>query len=129
MAVEKFIETDNAPKAIGPYSQATKVSGCTLVFVSGQIPIDPKTGEFVPGGIVEQTAQCLENMEAILEAAEMERTDVAKCTVFLKNMEDFADMNKVYGDFFGDHKPARAAFQVGALPKGALVEIEAIVAH
>lgn len=121
----RTINTDKAPAAIGPYSQAVEVHAGRMLFVSGQIPIDPTTGKFVPGGIVEQTAQCLKNMEAILEAAGMERTDVAKCTVLLKSMEDFADMNNVYADFFGDHKPARAAFQVSALPKDALVEIDA----
>lgn len=122
----RTINTDKAPAAIGPYSQAIEVHPDRMLFVSGQIPIDPATGAFVPGGVKEQAMQCLKNVDTILDKAEMKRTHVVRCTVFLKDMADFADMNEVYAKFFGDHKPARVAFQAAALPKGALVEIDAI---
>jgi len=100
-----------------------------MMFVSGQIPIDPATGVFAPGGASEQAVQALKNIDAILKAGGMDRTNVVRATVFLVNMADFGAVNAVYAEFFGDHKPARAAFQVSALPKGALVEIDAIAAE
>ena len=118
------IHTDSAPAAIGPYSQATRAGD--LLFVSGQLPIDPATGSFVPGGVAEQTAQCLKNLEAILVAGGASLASVAKTTVYLKHIDDFAAMNEVYGEAFSETAPARAAFEVGALPKDALVEIEAV---
>lgn len=118
------VTTDRAPAAIGPYSQATRAGD--LLFVSGQLPIDPATGSFVPGGVAEQTAQCLKNLEAILVAGGASLAAVAKATVYLKHIDDFAAMNEVYAGVFADHAPARAAFEVGALPKDALVEIEAV---
>ena len=121
----KSIQTENAPAAIGPYSQAID-SGAGLVFVSGQIPIDPSTGTFVPGGIREQTRQSLTNAQAILAAAGLGLGNVVKTTVFLADMNDFAAMNEVYAQFFTSPYPARSAVAVKTLPKGALVEIECI---
>ena len=118
------ISTTNAPAAIGPYSQAIKVG--ELVFVSGQLPIDPATGAFAEGGIKELTRQSLTNMKAILEEAGTSMANVVKTTVFLADMNDFAAMNEVYEEFFAAPFPARSAVAVKTLPKGALVEIECI---
>ena len=118
------ISTTNAPAAIGPYSQAIKVG--ELVFVSGQLPIDPATGAFAAGGIKELTRQSLTNMKAILEEAGTSMANVVKTTVFLADMNDFAAMNEVYAEFFAAPFPARSAVAVKTLPKGALVEIECI---
>lgn len=118
------IHTEKAPKAIGPYSQAV-VSG-NLVFCSGQIPIDPATGEFVSGGIKDQTAQIFKNLEEVLRAAGAELTSVASVNVFLRDMNDFKDMNEVYAGVFGEHKPARATVGVSELPKNARIEISCI---
>jgi 2-iminobutanoate/2-iminopropanoate deaminase len=121
------IATNDAPAAIGPYSQAIRV-GDTL-FTSGQIPIDPATGDLVSGGIVEQTTRVLENLKAVLAAAGVDFTHVVKTTVFLKSMSDFAAMNEVYAKYFAPHgvvAPARSTVQVAALPKDSLVEIECI---
>ena len=123
------VHTENAPAAIGPYSQAVECRPGRMLFVSGQIPIDPKTGEFIPGGIKEQTEQVLRNIDAILIAGGMDRTNAVRCTIFLTDMAHFQVVNGLYAEFFGNHKPARAAFQVCALPKGALVEIDAIAAE
>ena len=120
----KYIHTDNAPAAVGPYSQAT-VAGNTL-FVSGQIPFDPKTMKCVEGGIKEQTRQSLTNIKAIVEEAGYSMEDIAKCGIFLKDMATFKDMNEVYAEFFTDKKPARFAVQAAELPLGVLVEIDAI---
>ena len=119
-----IISTDGAPQAIGPYSQAVRADA--LVFASGQIPIDPGTGEFVPGGIAEQTEQVLRNLRAVFEAAGVTMKQVVKTTVFLVDMDDFAAMNEVYGRFFGGEPPARATVQAARLPRDARVEIEAI---
>ncbi|MBO7510765.1 MAG: RidA family protein [Bacteroidales bacterium] len=124
----KSIQTENAPAAIGPYSQAID-SGAGLVFVSGQLPIDPATGAFAPGGIREQTRQSLTNAQAILAAAGLGLGNVVKTTVFLADMGDFAAMNEVYAQFFTAPYPARSAVAVKTLPKGALVEIECIAAR
>lgn len=118
------ISTTNAPAAIGPYSQAISVGG--LVFVSGQLPIDPATGAFAEGGIKELTRQSLTNMKAILEEAGTSMANVVKTTVFLADMNDFAAMNEIYAEFFAAPFPARSAVAVKTLPKGALVEIECI---
>ncbi len=118
------ISTTKAPAAIGPYSQAIKVVG--LVFVSGQLPINPATGAFAEGGIKELTRQSLTNMKAILEEAGTSMANVVKTTVFLADMNDFAAMNEVYAEFFAAPFPARSAVAVKTLPKGALVEIECI---
>ncbi|MBE6271267.1 MAG: RidA family protein [Prevotella ruminicola] len=122
--MKKVISTPQAPAAIGPYSQAVQVGN--LVFTSGQIPIDPATGQFAEGGIKEQTRQSLTNVKAILEEAGLSLSSVVKTTVFLADMADFADMNAVYAEFFAEPFPARSAVAVKTLPKGALVEIEVI---
>lgn len=123
----KALNTAAAPAAIGPYSQAVD-SGAGLVFVSGQLPIDPATGAFPQGGVKEQTRQSLLNAGAILSSAGLSLADVVKTTVFLADMADFADMNEVYASFFAAPFPARSAVAVKTLPKGALVEIECIAA-
>ena len=120
----KVISTQKAPAAIGPYSQAIKVGN--LLFASGQIPINPATGTIVEGGIKEQTRQSLTNVKAILEEAGLTLSDVVKTTVFLADMNDFADMNGVYAEFFSEPYPARSAVAVKTLPKGASVEIEVV---
>ena len=121
----KAFSTTDAPAAIGPYSQAVD-SGAGLVFLSGQLPIDPATGSFPDGGVKEQTRQSLLNVRAILAAAGLTLANVVKTTVFLADMGDFAAMNEVYAQFFAEPFPARSAVAVKALPKGALVEIECI---
>ena len=118
------IQTEHAPAAIGPYSQAIKAGG--FVFASGQIPIDPKTGEFVAGGIAEQTERVLKNLAAVLEAAGSRLDQVVKTTVFLADMKEFGAMNEVYGRFFTGTTPARATVAAAGLPRDARVEIEAI---
>lgn len=118
------IATQNAPQAIGPYSQAIQTGD--LVFVSGQLGLDPQTGEFVSGGIQDQTRQALTGIKNILTEAGLTMDHVVKCTVFLNDMNDFAAMNGVYAEFFTEPFPARAAFEVARLPKDALIEIEAI---
>ena len=121
-----IIHTENAPAAIGPYSQAVQAGN--LLFISGQIPVDPATGAFAGEDIPPQTRQSLTNVRNILEAAGYALTDVVKTTVLLADMGDFAACNAVYSQFFTENCPARACFAVKALPKGALVEIEAIAA-
>ena len=120
----KTVETDKAPKAIGPYSQATLAGD--LVFCSGQIGLDPNTGEFVQGGVKEQTAQVFKNLEAVLQAAGARLDAVVMVNVYLKSMNDFKDMNDVYAAAFGEHKPARATVGVSELPKDALIEISCV---
>ena len=122
--MKKVIRTTKAPSAIGPYSQAIQVGN--IIYTSGQIPIDPATGSFVEGGIKEQTRQSLLNVKAILEEAGLTMGNVVKTTVFMADMNDFADMNAVYAEFFAEPYPARSAFAVKTLPKGALVEIEVV---
>ena len=118
------IHTEKAPKAIGPYSQAIKVGN--MLFASGQIPVDPATGEFAEGGIKGQTRQSLTNVQAILKEAGTDLSKVVKTTVFLSDMGNFAAMNEVYAEFFQQPYPARSAVAVKDLPKGALVEIECV---
>ncbi|MCL1895148.1 MAG: RidA family protein [Clostridiales bacterium] len=121
----EIVATDKAPAAIGPYAQANKLGG--FVFTSGQIPLDPETGELVQGTIEAQTGRALENLKAVLEAAGTGLDRTVKTTVFLADISDFAKMNEVYARYFtGAMLPSRSAVQVAALPKGALVEIEAI---
>jgi len=122
--MKEIISTENAPGAIGPYSQAIKAGG--MIFCSGQIPIDPATGNFVSDVVAEQTEQVLKNLSAVLEAAGASLNDVVKTTVFLADMNDFAEMNEVYGRFFIENKPARATVQAARLPRDAKVEIECI---
>ena len=121
---KEIVSTENAPGAIGPYSQAIKAGG--MVFCSGQIPIDPKTGEFVSDVVSEQTEQVLRNLSEVLKAAGSSLDAVVKTTVFLADMNDFAEMNEVYGRFFSENKPARATVQAARLPRDARVEIECI---
>jgi 2-iminobutanoate/2-iminopropanoate deaminase len=121
---KKIVVTDKAPKAIGPYSAG--VSTGHLVFTAGQLGMDPETGDLVEGGIQAQTRQALNNLKAVLEAAGSSLELVIKTTVFLKDINAFGQMNEVYGTFFTENFPARSAFQVAALPKGADVEIEAV---
>ena len=122
--VKEIIQTAQAPSAIGPYSQAVKTNG--LIFASGQIPTDPQTGQFVPGGIGEQTEQVLKNLAAVLEAACSGLNRVLKTTVFLADMGEFAAMNEVYAKFFKEEPPARATVEAARLPRDARVEIDAI---
>jgi 2-iminobutanoate/2-iminopropanoate deaminase len=122
--VKQTVQTEQAPKAIGPYSQAIKANG--FVFASGQIPIIPETGEFVAGGITEQTEQVIKNLSRVLEAAGSGLDRVVKTTVFLADMEEFVAMNEVYGKYFSEEPPARATVEAAGLPRGARVEIEAI---
>ncbi|MGC9778234.1 MAG: RidA family protein [Candidatus Heimdallarchaeota archaeon] len=121
---KKVIKTDKAPKAVGPYSQGT-IAG-DLIFVSGQIPYDPIAGKMVEGTIKDQTEQCLKNVKGVLEAAGATLEDVVKCTVFLKDMDNFKEMNEKYSEFFKENPPARAAVEVARLPLDVGVEIEAI---
>lgn len=123
----KQISTQNAPAAIGPYSQAIEVNG--FVYASGQLPIDPATGAFPEGGVKEQTRQSILNVKAILEEAGLALSNVVKTTVYLADMSDFAAMNEVYSQFFAQPFPARSAIAVKALPKGALVEVEVVAAR
>jgi 2-iminobutanoate/2-iminopropanoate deaminase len=120
----QIVRTDQAPDAIGPYSQAVSANG--FVFTSGQIPIDPATGQFVSGGIAEQTQQVLKNLSAVLEAAGSGLQQVVKTTVFLADMEDFTAMNEVYATFFGAEPPARSTVQAARLPRDARVEIDVV---
>lgn len=118
-----IIQTEKAPAAVGPYSQAIRTGD--LLITSGQLGMDPETG-IIPEGVEAQAEQSLRNIDAILAAAGYERTDVVKTTVFIRNMDDFGKVNSIYATYFGDHKPARSCVEVSALPKGGLVEIEAI---
>ena len=120
----KFINTPEAPAAIGPYSQAVVVGD--WVFASGQIPVDPATGEVIDGGIGEQTDRVMKNLAAVLREAGLSLTHVVKTTVYLTDMGAFEEMNEVYARHFGDHRPARATVQAGALPKSVGVEIDVI---
>ncbi len=121
----QMIETDKAPKAIGPYSQGVIYEG--IIFLSGQIAIDPETQEFINGDIREQTERVMENIKGILEELNLNFNHVIKTTIFLKNIEDFPVVNEIYGKYFDEYKTARSTVEVSNLPKGALIEIEAIV--
>ena len=123
----KALHSDNAPKAVGPYSQAIEANG--FVFASGQLPIDPATNAFVEGGVKEQTRQSLTNAQSVLKAAGLDLSHVIKTTVFLSDMADFAAMNEGYAEFFNEPYPARSAIAVKTLPKNALVEVECIAAR
>jgi 2-iminobutanoate/2-iminopropanoate deaminase len=124
--MQKIIATNQAPKAIGPYSQAVEANG--MLFISGQVPVNPETGRVVDGGIKEQTLQVMKNIEAILNEAGYSFSDVIKSTCMLSDMADFKEMNEVYGSFYSENPPARAAFAVKALPLGVLIEIETVAA-
>lgn len=124
MQMNEVISTDKAPGAIGPYSQAIKAGG--MVFCSGQIPLDPATGEFVSDNVAEQAEQVLENLSAVLAAAGCSFDSVVKTTIFLADMDDFTTVNEVYARYFGENKPARATVQAARLPRDARVEIDCI---
>ena len=119
-----LISTENAPAAVGPYSQAVAVNG--LVFCSGQIPLDPRTGELVTGSIADQTRRCMENLEAVLTEAGSGLDQLVKVNVYLADIGDYAEFNEAYGEFIGTAAPARAAIAVSGLPKGARVEVECV---
>ncbi|MFI5208293.1 MAG: RidA family protein [Gemmatimonadales bacterium] len=120
----KFVASDKAPKAIGPYSQGVIANG--FLYTAGQVALDPATGNLVPGDVKAQTARVMENLQAVLKAAGTSFPKVVKTTVFLASMDDFAAMNEVYAHAFGDHKPARSTVAVKTLPKNALVEIDIV---
>ena len=122
--MKKIIHTKNAPAAIGPYSQAIETNG--MLFISGQVPVDPSTGKVIEGGVIEQTEQVMKNIGAILDEAGYSFSDVVKSTCLLSDMSNFADMNGVYGKFYPEAPPARAAFAVRDLPLGVMIEIETI---
>lgn len=120
----QLVSTESAPKAIGPYSQAIKANG--MVFVSGQIPLDPDSGQLISGSIATQVRQVIANISAILQASGSDLSKVVKTTVYLNDMKDFDEMNQTYAEFFTETKPARATIQAAALPKNVSVEIDAI---
>ena len=124
--MKSIIQTVDAPDAIGPYSQGVRAKATEFLFLSGQIGLDPQTGELVPGDIEAQTERVLRNLEGVLRAAGSSLDQVAKTTIYLSDMEEFPRVNKVYGKFFGESLPARATVGVSSLPKGALVEVEAL---
>ncbi|MBN9391650.1 MAG: RidA family protein [Chloroflexi bacterium] len=126
MASQEFIHTDSAPAALGPYSQAVKIGN--FVYTSGQVGIDPATGELISWKLSDQTEQVFKNLQAVLGAAGLSLKDVVKTTVFLAHMGDFAEMNGIYAGFFGDNRPARSTVEVARLPKDALIEIEVVAA-
>ncbi len=121
---KKVVQTEKAPKAIGPYSQAIRTDG--MVYTAGQIALDPVTGELVAGGVEEQTRQVFKNLQNVLEAAGSSFGHVVKTTVFLKDMNDFPKMNAIYAEYFGENPPARSTVAVAGLPKGGLIEIEVV---
>lgn len=122
----EVIHTDDAPKAIGPYSQALKIDAGKMIFCSGQIPLIPETGEMVEGGIVEQTRQVMENMKAVLAAAGATFEDVVRCNIFVKDLNDFGTLNEIYGQYFPKNPPTRATVEVARLPRDSMVEIDCI---
>jgi 2-iminobutanoate/2-iminopropanoate deaminase len=127
MMKKQIVATDRAPKAIGPYSQAVRSNG--LVFLSGQIPLDPATGQMIEGDVVAQTKRVMENLDAVLSAAGTSFVKVVRATIYLTDLGDFAKVNEVYGSYFPSEPPARATVQVAALPRGARVEIDLIAAE
>ncbi len=124
--MEKIIYTPKAPKPVGPYSQAVLANG--FLFLAGQIPLDPITGELVSGSVKDQVKRIIENIKAVVEEAGGKLSDVVKATVFLKNLDHFSEMNEVYSQYFGEIKPARTTIEISRLPKGADVEIEVVAA-
>jgi 2-iminobutanoate/2-iminopropanoate deaminase len=124
--MKKLIQTENAPRAVGPYSQGIVIESTKLIFTAGQIPFHPETNQMVGGGIEEQTERVIQNLKAVLEAGGSGLDRVVKTTVFLKRMSDFQAMNQIYEKYFSDQPPARSTVEVSALPKGALIEIECV---
>jgi 2-iminobutanoate/2-iminopropanoate deaminase len=124
----KFVESPDAPKAIGPYSQAVECRPGRMLFLSGQLGMDPATGSLVAGGVEAETRQALANLHAVLLAGGMDRWNVVRTTIYLADLADFGAVNALYGEFFGEHRPARATVQVAALPRGGRVEIDAVAA-
>lgn len=124
---KEIIEAEGAPAAVGPYNQIIK--GCGLYFFSGQIPLDPESGELVAGGIEEQTMRVLENIDLLLRSIGKERESVLKCVIYLTDLNQFGKVNEIYGRYFASNFPARSTVEVAALPKGALIEIEVTVAE
>jgi 2-iminobutanoate/2-iminopropanoate deaminase len=122
----KIVHSDDAPKAIGPYSQAVQVDAGKMTFLSGQIPLNPKTMSMVEGDVIDQARQVMENLGAVLKAADLDFSHVVRCTIFLTDLGDFTKVNEVYGRYFTGAPPARATVQVAALPRGSKVEIDAI---
>ncbi len=122
----KIVHSDDAPKAIGPYSQAVQVDSGKMTFLSGQIPLDPKTMTMVEGDVIDQAEQVMKNLGAVLKAAGLDFSHVVRCTIFLTDLGDFTKVNEVYGRYFTGAPPARATVQVAALPRGSKVEIDAI---
>lgn len=120
----EVVKTDDAPAAIGPYSQAVKAAG--MVFISGQIPLDPKTGDVIDGDIKKQTERVMDNLKAVLAASDASLDRVVKTTIYLTNLADFATVNEIYGSYFGNNAPARATVEVNNLPKGVGIEIDAV---
>lgn len=125
----KAVQTDDAPKAIGPYSQAVQVDAGRLLFLSGQIPLDPKTGQVVQGDAAVQADRVMKNLKAVLAAAGLDFSHVVRCGLFLSDLADFATVNEVYGRYFAGAPPARSTIQVGGLPRGVRVEIDAIAVY
>jgi len=123
-----FIDTAAAPKAIGPYSQAVECHPARMLFVSGQLGMDPDLGSLVPGGVEAETRRALQNLDAILTAGGMDRWNVVRTTIYLMDLADFGAVNALYAEFFGEHRPARATVQVAGLPRGGRVEIDAVAA-
>src|SRR5688572_20418655 len=123
---KKILHSDDAPKAIGPYSQAVQVDAGRVTFLSGQIPLDPQTGALVEGDIQVQTERVMANLQAVLKSGGLDFSNVVRCTIFLQDMNDFAKVNEIYGKYFPSNPPSRATVQVAGLPKGARVEIDAI---
>lgn len=126
MSQREVIQTPDAPKAIGPYSQAIAATGQRMVFLSGQIPLDPVSGELVTGDVQKETERCMKNLEAVLKASGLTFANVVRCGIFLTDLGDFAKVNEVYGRYFPSNPPARATVQVSALPRGARVEVDCI---
>lgn len=123
---KEFLATSKAPAAVGAYSQGVKAKSGEIIFVSGQLPIDPASGELSTGDIAKETKMCLKNMEEIVKAGGASKEDIVKVNLYVKNIEDFSVINQAYAEFFGDHKPARALVEVAKIPKDANIEIEAV---
>jgi len=127
--MKEVVSTANAPAAIGPYSQAVKVKTSEMLFCSGQLPLDPESGQLAPGSYVEQTKRVMDNLKAIIEASGFTMADVVKTTIYLTNLNAFSEVNGIYQSYFSENFPARTTVQVDALPRGAALEIDAIVAR